>query len=161
MENTKNTKSTTQKEIKEKPLEEEAGERKQEVGKKEQKDIQQKTKRNKMPLTIFLFLLIAAIIKDVIEIILGVIALLIPVLAPIIIFFSWIISLPFTAFIFFITLLSGIRATWLFTGLIIDQIPILPAATLTVILCYIFEKSPAPVKETIKKASKLPSLKNP
>jgi len=35
----------------------------------------------------------------------------------------------------------------------------LPIATLTVILCYIFQKSPDIVKKTVEKASKLTSLK--
>lgn len=105
-------------------------------------------------LTIFLFLLITAIIKDVIEILLG--------LVPGINLFVWVISLPFTLFIFAITFISGIRATWLFIGQGLDLLPfasILPIATLTVILCYIFQKLPAPLKKTAEKASKLTSLK--
>lgn len=114
---------------------------------------------NKMPLIILLFLLIPAIVKDFLQIIFGFIAFVLPVLAPIIILLAFIVCLPFTAFIFFITLLSGIRTTWIFIGSTIDQlIPVLPAATLTVILCYIFEKSPTPIKETIKKTSKITSL---
>jgi len=101
-----------------------------------------------MTLTIFLFLLITSIIKDAIEIFLG--------LIPGINLFVWIISLPFVAYIFIIVLISGIRGTWLLVGQILDLIPfasILPIATLTVILCYIFEKSPI-LKETIQKAAK-------
>jgi len=77
--------------------------------------------------------------------------------------FVWIISLPFTLFIFAITFMSGIRAEWLFIGQILDLVPfasILPIATLTVILCYIFQKLPAPLKKTAEKASKLTSLKS-
>lgn len=106
-----------------------------------------------MSLTIFLFLLITSIIKDALELVLGHI--------PIINLFVWVISLPFVIYIFAITLISGIRATWLFIGQILDLIPfasILPIATLTVILCYIFQKSPALVKKTVEKASKLTSL---
>jgi len=115
--------------------------------------------KNKMPLIVLIFLLIPAIVKDFIQLIFGFIAFILPMLAPVIIVLAFIICLPFTAFIFFITLLSGIRATWLFIGSTIDQlIPILPAATLTVILCYIFEKTPAPIKETIEKTSKITSL---
>ena len=108
---------------------------------------------NKMSLTIFLFLLITAIIKDAIEILLGFI--------PGINLFVWVISLPFAAFIFIIVLISGIRGTWLLVGQILDLLPfasILPIATLTVILCYIFQKSPALVKKTAEKASKLASI---
>jgi uncharacterized membrane protein len=115
--------------------------------------------KNKMPLIVLIFLLIPAIVKDFIQIIFGFIAFILPMLAPIIIVLAFIVCLPFTAFIFFITLLSGVRATWLFIGSTIDQlIPILPAATLTVILCYIFEKTPAPIKEAIEKTSKATSL---
>lgn len=115
--------------------------------------------KNKMPLIVLIFLLIPAIVKDFIQLIFGFIAFILPMLAPVIIVLAFIVCLPFTAFIFFITLLSGIRATWLFIGSTIDQlIPILPAATLTVILCYIFEKTPAPIKETIEKTSKITSL---
>lgn len=115
--------------------------------------------KNKMPLIVLIFLLIPAIVKDFIQLIFGFIAFILPMLAPVIIVLAFIICLPFTAFIFFITLLSGVRATWLFIGSTIDQlIPILPAATLTVILCYIFEKTPAPIKETIEKTSKITSL---
>jgi len=108
---------------------------------------------NRMTLTIFLFLLIASIIKDIIEIFLGFI--------PGINLFVWIIVLPLVIYIFVITLMSGIRGTWLFIGQVLDLIPfasILPIATLTVILCYIFQKSPAPVKKAVKKASKFTSL---
>jgi len=119
---------------------------------------------NRMTLTIFLFLLITSVIKDVIEIILAVIALHIPALAPIIIFFSWIIVLPFVIYIFVITLISGIRGTWLFVGQILDLIPFastLPIATLTVILCYIFQKSPTPVKKPVKTAAKFTPATSP
>ncbi len=108
---------------------------------------------NKMSLTIFLFLLITAIIKDVIEIFLGFI--------PGINLFVWIIVLPLVIYIFVITLLSGIRGTWIFIGQALDLIPfasILPIATLTVILVYAFQKSPAPIKKAIKTATKLTSV---
>jgi hypothetical protein len=108
---------------------------------------------NKMSLTIFLFLLITSIIKDALELVLGHI--------PIINLFVWIISLPFVIYIFAITFISGIRATWLFIGQILDLIPfasILPIATLTVILCYIFQKSPSLIKKIVEKASRLTSL---
>ena len=111
---------------------------------------------NKMPFTIFIFLLITCIIKDVLEIFLGVI--------PGINFFVWIISIPFVAFIFIIVLISGIRGTWLLAGQILDFIPLLPIATLTVILVYIFQKSPDSVKKKIEKTTKLvpkKSLKSP
>lgn len=106
-----------------------------------------------MSLTIFLFLLITAIIKDVIEIFLGFI--------PGINLFVWIIVLPLVIYIFVITLLSGIRGTWIFIGQALDLIPfasILPIATLTVILVYAFQKSPAPIKKAIKTATKLTSV---
>ena len=101
-----------------------------------------------MDLIIFLLLLIPAIIKDAIEMILG--------LIPGINFFSWMISVPFTAFIFFITIISGTRGTWIFTGHLIDLLPIasiLPIATCTVIFCYISQNAPAPIKKIIKKAT--------
>jgi hypothetical protein len=109
---------------------------------------------NKMSLTIFLFLLIASIIKDIIEIFLGFI--------PGINLFVWVLVLPLVIYIFVITFMSGIRGTWLFIGQALDLIPIasiLPIATLTVILCYIFQKSPDIVKKTAKKVSKFTSLK--
>lgn len=110
--------------------------------------------KNKMPLTIFLFLLLPSIIKDAIEIILG--------LIPGINFFIWVIVLPIVIFIFVITLLSGIRATWLLIGQGLDLIPIfsiLPVATLTVILCYIFLRLPAPVKKNVEKVTDITSKK--
>ena len=110
---------------------------------------------NRMTLTIFLFLLIASIIKDIIEIFFGFI--------PGINLFVWIIVLPLVIYIFVITLISGVRGTWLFIGQALDLIPIasiLPIATLTVILCYIFQKSPTPIKKAMKKAGKLTSLKS-
>jgi uncharacterized membrane protein len=135
-------------------------EKEKEKQKEEQKE--KEPKKKEMPLTIFLFLLITAIVKDLIEISLAIIALLVPVLAPIILSLSWVISLPFTLFIFAITLISGIRAEWLFIGQMLDLLPLvtfLPIATLTVILCYILQKLPAPLKKTVEKASKLTSLK--
>ena len=112
---------------------------------------------NKMSLTIFLFLLITSIIKDAIEILLGAI--------PVINLFVWGISLPFVAYIFIIVLISGIRGTWLLVGQILDLIPfasILPIATLTVILCYIFEKLPILNGTKSRKNHKsLNSFKNP
>ena len=107
---------------------------------------------NRMTLTVFFFLLITSIIKDIIEIFLGFI--------PGINLFVWIIVLPLVIYIFVITLMSGIRGTWLFIGQALDLIPfasILPIATLTVILCYIFQKSPAPVKKAVKTAAKFTS----
>ena len=107
---------------------------------------------NKMNLTIFTFLLITAIIKDVLEVVLGFI--------PGINLFVWIITLPFVAYILVITLISGIRGTWIFISQGLDLIPIasiLPITTLTVILCYIFQKAPAPVKKAMKTAAKLTS----
>ena len=100
----------------------------------------------KMDLIIFLLLLIPAIIKDAIEVILG--------LLPGINFFAWMISVPFTAFIFFITIITGTRGTWIFAGHLIDLLPIasiLPIATCTIIFCYISENTPAPIKKTIKR----------
>ncbi len=137
-------------------MEKEKEEQKEEEPKKKEKEEQKEEEpgQNKMSLTIFLFLLITAIIKDAIELVLG--------LIPGINLFVWVISLPFVLFIFAITLISGIRATWLFIGQILDLVPfasILPIATLTVILCYIFQKSPDIVKKTVEKASKLTSLK--
>ncbi len=111
---------------------------------------------NKMSLTIFLFLLITAVIKDVIEIFLGFI--------PGINLFVWIIVLPLVIYIFVITLISGIRGTWIFIGQALDLIPfasILPIATVTVILVYVFQKSPAPVKKTIKTVTKLTAVTSP
>ena len=122
-------------------------------GKKEEQK-EEESGENKMSTTIFLFLLITAIIKDAIEILLG--------LIPGINLFVWAISLPFTLFIFVITFISGLRATWLLIGQILDLLPlasVLPIATVTVILCYIFQKLPAPLKKTVAKASKLTSLK--
>ena len=107
---------------------------------------------NKMNLTILTFLLITAIIKDALEIVLGFI--------PGINLFVWIITLPFVAYILVITLISGIRGTWIFISQGVDLIPIasiLPITTLTVILCYIFQKAPAPVKKAMKTAAKLTS----
>ena len=110
---------------------------------------EEKTPEKKgMDLIIFLLLLIPAIIKDVIEMILG--------LIPGINFFAWMISVPFTAFIFFITIISGTRGTWIFAGHLIDLLPIasiLPIATFTVIFCYISQNAPAPIKKIIKKAT--------
>ena len=108
---------------------------------------------NKMSFTIFLFLLITCIIKDTLEFFLGFI--------PGINLFVWIISLPFVLYIFAITFMSGIRATWLFVGQILDLIPfasILPIATFTVILCYAFQKSPT-LKKTMEKVAQLTSKK--
>ena len=105
-----------------------------------------------MNLTIFTFLLIAAIIKDALEIVLGFI--------PGINLFVWVITLPFVVYILVITLMSGIRGTWIFISQGLDLIPIasiLPITTLTVILCYIFQKSPDPVKKAMKTATKLTS----
>jgi len=124
----------------------------EEKEKEEQKE--EKSGEKEIPLTIFLFLLIPSIIKDAIEILLG--------LIPGINLFVWAISLPFTLFIFVITFISGLRATWLLIGQILDLLPlasVLPIATVTVILCYIFQKLPAPLKKTVEKASKLTSLK--
>ena len=133
---------------------------KQGTSTEEKTGTQQEEKQNKMPLTIFLFLLITAIIKDFIEIILGALALFFPILAPIIIVLCFIICLPFSVFMFAITLLSGIRATWLLAGTIVDQLLAgLPGGTITVILAYMFDKAPAPIKKTVEKASKLTSLK--
>jgi len=105
--------------------------------------------KNKMSLTIFLFLLITCIIKDIIEIFLGFI--------PGINLLVWIISIPFVAYIFIIVLISGIRGTWLLVGQVLDLIPfasILPIATLTVIICYIIENLPI-LKEKMQKAVKV------
>ena len=109
-----------------------------------------------MSMTIFLFLLITSIIKDVIEIFLGFI--------PGINLFVWIIVLPLVVFVFIITLISGIRGTWIFIGQALDLIPfasILPIATLTVILVYIFQKSPTPIKKAIKTAAKFTTVAKP
>jgi len=127
----------------EKPREKEKEEQKPEEQKEEKK-----TGDNKMPFTIFLFLLITCIIKDAIEIFLG--------LIPGINLFVWIISIPFAAYIFIIILISGIRGTWLLIGQGLDLIPfasIFPIATLTVILCYIIENLPI-LKEKMQKAVK-------
>jgi len=106
----------------------------------------------KMDIAIFLLLLIPAIIKDGIEIFLG--------LIPGINLFVWVFSLPFTAFIFLVTLISGTRGLWIFAGQALDLLPlasILPISTITVILCFILSKSPAPVQKTIAKATKISS----
>ena len=108
-----------------------------------------------MSLTIFFFLLITCIIKDAIEILLG------PI--PVINLFVWVISLPFVAYIFIIILISGIRGTWLLVGQVLDLIPfasILPIATATVILCFVFEKSPRFKKmiQKVAKTIKVPSI---
>ena len=102
----------------------------------------------KMDLIIFLLLLIPAIIKDAIEAILGFI--------PGINFFAWMISVPFTAFIFFVTIITGTRGTWIFAGHLIDLLPIasiLPIATCTIIFCYMSQNAPASIKKTIKRAA--------
>lgn len=106
-----------------------------------------------MSFTIFIFLLVVCVIKDILEFVLGFI--------PGINFLVWIISLPFVIYIFVITLISGIRGTWLFVGQLLDLVPlasILPIATLTVILCYVFQKSPDVVQKTTKTLSKPSSL---
>jgi cation transport ATPase len=102
----------------------------------------------KMDLIIFLLLLIPAIIKDAIEMILG--------FLPGINFFAWMISVPFTAFIFFVTIITGTRGTWIFAGHLIDLLPIasiLPIATCTIIFCYMSQNAPASIKKTIKRAA--------
>jgi len=107
---------------------------------------EEKPKIKRMDLIIFLLLLIPAIIKDAIEMILGFI--------PGISFFVWMISVPFTAFIFFITIISGTRGTWIFAGHLMDLLPIasiLPIATCAVLFCYIFQNAPAPIKKIIGK----------
>jgi len=109
-----------------------------------------------MNLTIFTFLLITAIIKDALETVLGFI--------PGINLFVWVITLPFVAYILVITLMSGIRGTWIFISQGLDLIPIasiLPITTLTVILCYIFQKAPAPVKKAMKTAAKFTPATSP
>ncbi|MFA5360723.1 MAG: hypothetical protein WC320_02020 [Candidatus Paceibacterota bacterium] len=121
--------------------------------KEEKEETEEKPKTKRMDLIIFLFLIIPAIIKDVMEIILG--------LIPGINLFAWVFSLPFTAFIFVITLIGGVRGTWIFIGHLLDLLPfasLLPISTLTVIFCYIFDKSPAPVQKTIEKTAKIASL---
>ncbi len=127
---------------------------------KEKKEFHQKPSKEektkggeRMDLIIFLLLLIPAIIKDAIEAILGFI--------PGINFFVWMISVPFTAFIFFITIITGTRGTWIFAGHLIDLLPIasiLPIATCTIIFCYISQNAPAPIKKQIEKATKLTSV---
>jgi hypothetical protein len=122
---------------------------------KDKKESSQKQSKNgkkeggkRMDLMIFLLLLIPAIIKDAIEGILG--------LIPGINFFVWIISIPFTAFIFFITIISRTRGTWIFVGHILDLAPlasILPIATCTVIFCYISQNIPTPIKKIVEKAT--------
>jgi len=122
----------------------EAKEKKEPTIKPDKEEEKPKTKR--MDLIIFLLLLIPAIIKDAIEMILG--------LIPGINFFVWMISVPFTAFIFFITIISGTRGTWIFAGHLMDLLPIasiLPIATCTVIFCYISQNAPAPIKKIIGK----------
>jgi len=119
-----------------------------------EKEKEKSSKKNKISPTVFLFLLIPSIIKDIIEIFFGFI--------PGINLFVWTLVLPLVIFIFVITLISGIRGTWLLIGQGLDLIPIfsiLPIATLTVILFYIFQKSPDIVKKTAEKASKFTSLK--
>jgi len=121
--------------------------------KEKEKEEEKKPEKKEISLTIFLFLLIPSLIKDAIEISLG--------LIPGINLFVWVISAPFTLFIFAITFMSGIRAEWLFIGQILDLVPwasFLPIASFTVILCFIFQKLPAPLKKTAEKASKLTSL---
>lgn len=109
---------------------------------------EKKSEMKRMDLSIFLLLLIPAIIKDAIEGILG--------LIPGINFFVWMISIPFTAFIFFITIISRTRGTWIFIGHILDLAPfasILPIATCTVIFCYISQNAPTPIKKIVEKAT--------
>ena len=122
---------------------------------KEEKESPQKSSEKekakgekKMDLIIFLLLLIPAIIKDAIEAILG--------LIPGINFFVWMISAPFTAFIFFITIITGTRGTWIFAGHLIDLLPIaniLPIATCTIIFCYISQNTPTSIKKIIKRTT--------
>lgn len=113
---------------------------------KEQNKEGEKPEAKRMDLIIFLLLLIPAIIKDAIEMILG--------LIPGINFFVWMISLPFTAFIFFVTIISGTRGAWIFAGHLVDLLPlasIFPIASFTVIFCYMSQNAPAPIKKTMKK----------
>jgi len=136
-------------------MQKEKKEQKEEDTKKKEKEEQKKKEpmEKEMSSTIFLFLLIPSIIKDIVEIFLG------PI--PGINFFVWTIVLPLVIFIFVITFMSGLRATWLLIGQGLDLIPIfsiLPIATLTVILCYIFLRLPAPIKKTVEKASKFTPL---
>lgn len=119
------------------PITQENKQNNAEIEKKEKK-----SEMKRMDFGIFLLLLIFAIIKDAIEIILG--------LIPGINLFVWIFSLPFTAFILFITIITGIRGAWMFAGYLIDLLPIasiLPVTTLTVIFCYITQNAPKPLKK--------------
>lgn len=140
-----------EKEVKNKKVPEEQEDKESIEDKKPEKPEKQ-PKTQKMDLIIFLLLLIPAIIKDAIEILLG--------LIPGINFFVWIISLPFTAYIFFITIISKTRGTVIFIGHILDLFPlasIAPIATFTIILAYIYSHSPNPIKKTMDKATKLTS----
>jgi hypothetical protein len=128
----------------------------------EKQSTQQEEKSGKMSITIFIFLLLTSIAKDLVQILFLLATAIISPLFPLVLLINpilcFIFCLPFTAFIFFITLLSGLRAKWLFVGTIIDQLsPGLPAATITVILSYILDKSPASIKKTVGKASKATS----
>ena len=120
---------------------------------KDKTDSQKKDKavgkpgQQKMDITIFFLLLIPAIIKDTIEMILGII--------PFINLFAWIFSLPFTAFILFISIIAGVRKDLILTGQLIDLIPlanILPVSTITIVMCaFSKNKSPKLLKNISKK----------
>ena len=93
--------------------------------------------KNKMNFTIFIFLLILALIKDGLEFVIG--------LIPIVGLFSWLICLPLTAIIFAIIYIIGIGPSWAFIVYIIDLVPlvsVLPITTIAVIGTYLVEKSP-------------------
>lgn len=115
----------------------------------EEEEKEQQPKPQKMDIIIFFLLLIPAIIKDVIEVILG--------LIPFINLFTWIFSFPFTAYIIFVSFLTGIRKDFVFIGQLIDILPfasILPVSTFTVIMCAIYMNTPKTIKQPIEKTIK-------
>ncbi|MDD3491578.1 MAG: hypothetical protein PHG13_01215 [Candidatus Pacebacteria bacterium] len=112
----------------------------------EEKAPETKPKEKKMDIIIFLLLLIPAIMKDIIEVVLG--------LIPGIQFFVWLIALPFSAYILFISIITGMRTKLILSGQLIDLLPIasiLPITTGTVIFAYL---SQGVVEKITKKSSK-------
>ena len=113
----------------------------------EEKKPETKPKEKKMDIIIFLLLLIPAIMKDIIEIVLG--------LIPGINFFVWLIVLPFSAYILFISIITGIRTKLILSGQLMDLLPlasILPITTGTVIFAYLSQEA---VEKVAKKSSKI------
>jgi len=116
----------------------------------EDKKSDKKPEKRKMDLTIFLLLLIPGIIKDIIEIVLG--------LIPGINFFVWLISLPFAAYIFFISIIAGMRKDLILIGQFIDLFPlasILPVTTITIIFCAFYQRAvPTSIKQPLEQIAK-------